>query len=63
MLFSCKTIICSKPGSSRPLGTPSKLIQILSDGKCLFRALPYAVTQLDRYICTRVRAQDHEEMT
>jgi len=33
---------CSK--HSKPLGTPSKLIQILGDGNCLFRAVSYAVT-------------------
>ena len=33
---------CSK--HSEPLGTPSKLIQILGDGNCLFRAVSYAVT-------------------
>ena len=45
---------CSKH-SNKPLGTPSKLIQILDDGS-LFRALSYAIT--GRQICyTRVRAQ------
>ena len=43
---------CSK--HSKPLGTPSKLIQILCDGNCLFRALSVS----SRQICyTRVRAQ------
>ena len=45
---------CSK--HSKPLGTPSKLIQILGDGNCLFRALSYAVTGRQIYY-TRVRAQ------
>ena len=45
---------CQK--SSKPLGTPSKLIQILGDGKCLFRAVSYAVTGRQIYY-TRVRAQ------
>ena len=45
---------CSK--SSKPLGTPSKLIQILGDGNCLFRALSYAVTGRQIYY-TRVGAQ------
>ena len=41
---------------SKPLGTPSKLIQIVGNGNCLFRTLSYAVTggQIDY---TRVRAQ------
>ena len=45
---------CSK--HSKPLGTPSKLIQIVGNGNCLFRTLSYAVTggQIDY---TRVRAQ------
>ena len=30
--------------SNKPLGTPSKLIQILGGGNCLFQALSYAVT-------------------
>ena len=38
---------CSK--HSKPLGTPSKLIQILGDGNCLFRALSYAVTGREIY--------------
>ena len=45
---------CSK--SSKPLGTPSKLTQILGDGNCLFRALSYAVTGRQIYY-TRVGAQ------
>ena len=45
---------CKKP--SRPFGTPSKLIQILGDGNCLFRALSYAVTGRQIYY-TRLRAQ------
>ena len=45
---------CSK--HSKPLGTPSKLFQILGDGHCLFRALSYAVTGRQIYY-TRVRAQ------
>ena len=44
---------------SKPLGT--KLIQILRDGNCLFRALCYAVT--GRQVCyTRVRAQIKNHM-
>ena len=39
-----------------PLNPPSKLIQILGDGNCLFRALSYAVTGRQIYY-TRVRAQ------
>ena len=46
---------CSKQ-SNKPLGTPSKLIQILDDRNCLFRALSYAVTGRQIYY-TRVRAQ------
>ena len=46
---------CSKH-SNKPLGTPSKLIQILGGGNCPFQALSYAVTV--RQICyTRVIAQ------
>ena len=45
---------CSK--HSKPLGTSSKLIQILDDGNCLFRALYCAVTGRQIYY-TRVRAQ------
>ena len=30
--------------SNKPLGTLSKLFQILGAGNCLFRALSYAVT-------------------
>ena len=45
---------CSK--HSKPLGTPPKLFQILSDGNCLFRALSYAVTGRQIYY-TQVRAQ------
>ena len=45
---------CSK--HSKPLGTPSKLIQIRGNGNCLFRALSYAVTGRQIYY-TRVRAQ------
>ena len=41
---------------SKPLGTPSELVQILGDGNCLFRALSYAVTGTQIYY-TRVRAQ------
>ena len=62
MLFChmpCHTFVlvvnhCSK--HSKPLGTPSKLIQILGDGNCLFRALSYAVAGRQIYY-TRVRAQ------
>ena len=55
----CHTLLllanhCSK--HSKPLGTPSKLIQILGDGNCLFRALPYAVTGRQVYH-TLVRVQ------
>ena len=46
---------CSKR-STEPLGTPLKLIQILGDGNCLFRALSYDVTARQVYY-TRVRAQ------
>ena len=46
---------CSKH-SNKPLGTPSKLIQILGGGNCLFQALSYAVTVRQIYY-TRVRAQ------
>ena len=46
---------CSKH-SKKPLGTPSKLIQILGGGNCLFQALSYAVTVRQIYY-TRVRAQ------
>ena len=45
---------CSK--HSKPLRTPSKLIQIPGDGNCLFRALSYAVTGRQIYYI-RVRAQ------
>ena len=45
---------CSKP--SKPLETPSKLVQILDDGNCIFLALSYAVTDRQVYY-TRVRAQ------
>ena len=45
---------CSK--HSKPLETPSKLIQILGDGNCLFQALSYAVTGRQIYY-TRVRVQ------
>ena len=45
---------CSK--HSKPLGTPSKLVQILGDGNCLFRALSYAVKGRQIYY-TQVRAQ------
>ena len=46
---------CSKP--SKPLGTPSQLIQMLgSDANCLFQALSYAVTGRQVF-CTLVRAQ------
>ena len=45
---------CSK--HSKPLGTPSKLVQILGDGYCLFRALSYAVTGRQIYY-TQVRGQ------
>jgi len=60
----CHTLLlvvrpCSKP--SKPLGTPSKLIQILGDGNCLFRELPYAVTGRQVYY-TRVRAQTINHM-
>ena len=46
---------CSKH-SKKQLGTPSKLIQILGGGNCLFQALSYAVTVRQIYY-TRVRAQ------
>ena len=46
---------CSKH-SNKPLGTPSKLIQILGGGICLFQALSYAVTVRQIHY-TRVRAQ------
>ena len=45
---------CSK--HSKPLGTPSELVQILGDGNCPFRALSYAVTGRQIYY-TRMRAQ------
>ena len=45
---------CLKP--SKPLGTPSRLIQILADINCLFRALSYAVTGRQVYH-TQMRAQ------
>ena len=62
MLFShmlCHTLPlvanhCSK--HSKPLGTPSKLIQIRGNGNCLFRALSCAVTGRQIYH-TRVKAQ------
>ena len=41
---------------SKPLGTPSRLFQILGDGNCLFRALSYAVTGRQVYH-TQMRAQ------
>ena len=41
---------------SKPLGTPSKLIQIRGNGNCLFRALSCAVTGRQIYY-TRVKAQ------
>ena len=50
---------CLKP--SKPLGTPSKLIQTLGDGNCLFRALSYAVIGRQIYY-TRVRAQTINHM-
>ena len=40
---------CSKH-SNKPIETPSKLIQILGGGNCLFQALSYAVKQLEKYI-------------
>ena len=46
---------CSKH-SKKPLGIPSKLIQILGGGNCLFQALSYAVTVRQIYY-TRVRAK------
>ena len=46
---------CSKH-SKKALGTPSKLIQILGGGNCLFQALSYAATVRQIYY-TRVRAQ------
>ena len=45
---------CSK--HCKLLGTPYKLIQILGNGNCLFRALFYAVTGRQIYY-TQVRAQ------
>ena len=45
---------CLKP--SKPLGTPSRLIEILGDGNCLFRALSYAVTGRQVYH-SQMRAQ------
>ena len=51
---------CSKH-SNKPLGTPSKLVQILGDGYCLFRALSYAVTGRQTYY-TQVRAQINNHM-
>ena len=45
---------CLKP--SKPLGKPSKLIDILGDGNCLFRALSYAVSGRQVYH-TQMRAQ------
>ena len=45
---------CSKP--SKPLGKPSKLFQILSDGNCLFQALSYTITGRQVYD-TPVRAE------
>ena len=50
---------CSK--HFKPPGTPSKLIQILGDGNCLFQALSYAVTGRQIYY-TRVRAQIMKHM-
>ena len=41
---------------SKPLGTPSRLFQILGDGNCLFQALSYAVTGRQVYH-TQMRAQ------
>ena len=46
----------SSKHSNKPLGTPSKLIQILDNENCLFRALSYAATGRQIYY-TRVRAQ------
>ena len=51
---------CSKH-SSKPLGTPSKLIQVLGGGNCLFQALSYAVTVTQIHY-TRVRAQTINHM-
>ena len=45
---------CLKP--SKPLGTPSRLIQILGDGNCLFRALSIVITGRQVYH-TQMRAQ------
>ena len=45
---------CLRP--SKPLGKPSKVIHILGDGNCLFRALPYAVSGRQVYH-TQMRAQ------
>ena len=45
---------CLKP--SKPLGKPSKLIHILGDGNCLFRALSYAVSGRQVYH-TQMRVQ------
>ena len=45
---------CSK--HSKPPGTPTKLIQILGNGNCLFWALSYAVT--GRQIYARVSANN-----
>ena len=45
---------CLKP--SKPLGTPSRLIEILGDGNCLFRALSCAITGRQVYH-SQMRAQ------
>ena len=45
---------CLRP--SKPLGKASKVIHILDDGNCLFRALPYAVSGRQVYH-TQMRAQ------
>jgi len=50
---------CLKP--CKPLGTPSRLFQILVDGNCLFRALSYAVTGRQVYH-TQIRAQILNQM-
>ena len=54
--FTCLATPCHRLKQSKPLGTPSKLIQILGDGNCLFRAFSYAVTGKQIYY-TRNRAQ------
>ena len=53
MLFHTLPLVVNH---SKPLGTLSKLIQIVGNGNCLFRTLSYAVTGGQIYY-TRVRAQ------